>query len=276
MSRLAITSIVAAAAIAVLGPSSAALAAGGTASGADLQASGSASTGSPVAGQPFTYNFQVKNAGPSDASSSSFSDQLPAGTVLTSAQATSNGVATQCSAADGSGAKVVSCDLGTILKGGQATVQINVNAPSTAGTYSDTGTASSPLADPQPSNNSATVTVKVQPLPTCTLPAGQTTMHGMVMEKYTNSSGLFEDFLFQVNGVNYYVKTNFYDGTLPLTSIVNLLCKPVSTVFVQGGEFIDVTGTDSGTTITLPGTTTPIEVLNASVIQVPFYFDKAL
>jgi hypothetical protein len=108
------------------------------------------------------------------------------------------------------------------------------------------------------------------------MPAGQTTQHGVVMQKYTNGSGLFENFLFQVDGVNYFVKTNFYDGTQPLTHIVNLLCKPVSTVFVQGGGFVDVTGTDSGSTIVLPGTTAPIEVLDASVIQVPFYFDKAL
>jgi hypothetical protein len=101
-------------------------------------------------------------------------------------------------------------------------------------------------------------------------------VHGMVMEKFTNSSGLFEDLVLSVGATSYYVKTNFYDGTQPLTSILNLLCKPVSTVFVQGGEFVDVTGTDTGTTITLPGTSTPVPVLRASVIQVPFYFDKAL
>jgi uncharacterized repeat protein (TIGR01451 family) len=275
VSRFLVPSLIAAATIASFVPASAAFAAGGTTTGADLQTSGSASTGSPVAGAPFVYNFQVKNSGPQDAYPSSFSDQLPAGTVLDSAQASSNGVVTQCTAADGAGAKVVTCDLGDILKGGQAAVQINVHAPTTAGTYSDTGTASSPLTDPQPSNNSATVAVKVQPLPTCTNPAGQTT-NGMVMEKYTNSSGLFEDFLYQVNGTNYYVKTNFYDGTQPLTSIINLLCKTVSTVFIQGGELVTVTGTPTGTTITLPGTTTPVPVIVASQIQVPFLFDKAV
>lgn len=279
MSRFLISSFAAAAAaVAVLGPASAAFAAGGvsTSGGADLQTSGSASTGSPIAGAPFIYSFQVKNSGPQDAYPSSFSDQLPAGTALDSAQASSNGVVTQCSAADGNGAKVVTCDLGDLLKGGQATVQINVHAPTTAGTYTDTGTASSPLTDPQPSNNSANVTVKVQPLPTCTVPAGQTTRNGMVMEKYTSSSGLFEDFLYQVNGISYYVKTNFYDGTQPLTSIINLLCKPVGTVFIQGGELVTVTGTDTGSTITLPGTSSPIPVIDASQVQVPFLFDKAL
>src|SRR5689334_8623568 len=41
--------------------------AGGTATGADLQMSGSASTGSPDAGAQLTYTFQVKNTGPDSA-----------------------------------------------------------------------------------------------------------------------------------------------------------------------------------------------------------------
>jgi len=263
-----ITSVAAAAALFAFGPGSA-LAAGGNATGADLQVSGSASTGSPVTGQPFSYTFQIKNSGPQNAAGATFTDQLPAGMTLVNSP-------TWCSSADNGGATLVTCDLGTLFKSGQTNVTMNVKAPDTAGTYSNTGTASSSLADPQPSNSSSTVSVKVAPQPSCSLPAGQTTRHGMVMAKYTNSSGLFEDFLFQAGAQNYYVKTNFYDGTQPLTSIINLLCKPVTTVFIQGGEQIDVTGTDTGSTITLPGTTTAIPVIDANVIQVPFTFDKAV
>ena len=262
------TTLAAAAALAGLAPA-AALAGGGTTTGADLQTSGSASTGSPIAGAPFTYTFQVKNSGPQDATAASFSDQLPDGTTFDGANV-NNGPST-CTAAGGA----VRCGLGTLAKGGQATVTLFVHAPQAGGTYANTGTASSDVADPAPANNAATVSVKVQPLPTCALPAGQTTLHGLVMWKSTNSSGLFENFELSSNGVNYYVRTNFYDGTQPLTSIINLLCKPVSTVFVQVGNFIDVTGTDGGT-IVLPGTSTPTPVLDASVIQVPFTFDKAL
>ena len=274
MPRTVITSIVAAAAIAVFGPASAALAAGGTTTGADLQTSGSASSGSVIVGDSLNYTFQIKNSGPQDAAGARFSDQLPPGMTFVAASVA--GARNSCRGADNGGATLVTCDLGTLLKSGQANINVAVKAPQTAGTYSNTGTASSGIADPQPSNNSATVGVKVQPLPTCQLPAGQTTRHGMVMEKFANSSGLFEDFVLQVNGQNYYVKTNFYDGTRPLTSIINLLCKPVTTVFIQGGEQIDVTGTDTGNTITLPGTTTAIPVIDANVIQVPFTFDKAV
>jgi uncharacterized repeat protein (TIGR01451 family) len=270
-----LTTSLAAAAIAVLAPASTALAAGGGGStGADLQVSGSASTGSPLAGDSFSYTFQVKNSGPQDASGASFSDQLPAGMTLVGASA-GQGLG-PCTSVDSASGTLVTCDLRTLLKGGQDTIQVAVKAPQAEGTYSNTGTASSLLSDPKPSNNSSTVNVSVKPLPTCTLPAGQTTLKGTVMQKFTNTNGLFEDFVLQVGGVNYYVKTNFYDGTQPLTSIINLLCKPVTTVFVQGGEQVDVTGTDTGSTITLPGTTTPIPVIDGRLIQVPFAFDMAV
>jgi uncharacterized repeat protein (TIGR01451 family) len=272
--RSVITSLAAAAAIAVFGPASAAFASGGTATGADLQTSGSASSGSVHVGDSLNYTFQLKNSGPQDAAGATFSDQLPSGMTFLGASVA--GARNSCTGTDSTNGTLVTCDLGTLLKAGQATISVGVKAPQIAGTYANTGTASSSTTDPQPSNNSAGVSVKVQPLPTCTLPSGQTTRHGVVMAKYTNSSGLFEDFLFQVNGQNYYVKTNFYDGTQPLTSIINLLCKPVTTVFVQGGEQVDVTGTDTGSTITLPGTTASIPVIDAAVIQVPFTFDKAV
>src|SRR4051812_18320217 len=77
--RKTLTILVAALTVAAIDPVPSALAAGGggTGSGADLQVSGSASTGSPVAGTPFIYAFQIKNSGPSAASATTFTDQLP-------------------------------------------------------------------------------------------------------------------------------------------------------------------------------------------------------
>jgi uncharacterized repeat protein (TIGR01451 family) len=287
LSRSFLRTIAVAASVAAFGPASTALAQGGatggggggsTTGGADLQVSGSASTGSLVVGQPYSYNFQIKNSGPQDATGATFSDQLPAGAVLTGWTA-SFGVSCSTSPDTGSGV-LFTCNLGTLAKSGQDTISINLNASKTTGTYSNTGTASSSLTDPQPSNNSSTSTVNVGPLPNCGVPAGQTTFTGTVMEKFYNSAGLFTDFVLQINGTNYYVKTNFYDASLPqpLTSEVNLLCKVVNNVnaFTQGFDTDIVTGVDTGTTITLPGTTTPIEVIQASKIEVPYYFDKAV
>src|SRR3954468_16952165 len=79
--RVMLTKLVtAAAAVALFAPGSTALAAG-TGSGADLQVSGSSSVGSPVQGQPYVYTYQVKNSGPQDASSVTFTDDLAAGTL---------------------------------------------------------------------------------------------------------------------------------------------------------------------------------------------------
>jgi len=83
-------------ALCVLLPTSAALAAGGTTTGADLQVSGSASTGSPAPGATYTYTFQIKNAGPDAATSAVFSNPLPAGTVYN--YATDNGSTLPCAA----------------------------------------------------------------------------------------------------------------------------------------------------------------------------------
>ena len=127
-----------------------------TTGGADLQVSGSASTGSPNAGAAFSYTFQVKNSGPDSATSATFSDTLPAGVGYN--VATVNGSAASCSNVD----VTVSCDLGALASGGQATVIINAYAPATVGTYSNTGTATSGVPDPNTANNSVTVTVQVK------------------------------------------------------------------------------------------------------------------
>jgi uncharacterized repeat protein (TIGR01451 family) len=146
---------VAALALAALASTSAALAAGGG-TGANLQISGSASTGSPNAGAAFSYTFSVKNSGPEAANAATFSDTLPAGVGLNAA--TVNGSATACTIVDGT----VSCALGTLANGGQATIVVNANAPWPAGTYSNTASTTSDTADPNTTNNSVTVTMQVK------------------------------------------------------------------------------------------------------------------
>ena len=150
-----------AAVLAGLVPASAALASGGTSFGADLQVSGNASTGSPNAGAPLNYTVLVKNSGPEAAGAVVLSDPLPAGTVYN--YATANGSTLPC-AAFGSldGGATVSCNLGSIAKGGQATVVVSVNAPLSPAIFSNTGTVTSSTADPATTNNSVTVTAEVR------------------------------------------------------------------------------------------------------------------
>ena len=125
-------------------------------SGADLQVSGSASTGSPNPGATFTYTFQVKNSGPNPATAPTLTDALPVGTGFVSAAV--NGVPGACSLVD----TMVSCNLGDLASGAQATVAIAVTAPLAAGTFTNTGSVASSVLDPNGSNNSVTVNAQVK------------------------------------------------------------------------------------------------------------------
>jgi uncharacterized repeat protein (TIGR01451 family) len=144
----------AATALAVFATASVALG-GGSTTGADIQVSGSASTGSPNTGASYSYTFQARNSGPATATAATFTDTLPAGVGFLSA--TVNGVAGACRALTS-----VTCDLGDLVSGGQATVVINASAPVTVGTYTNTGTATSSVSDPNLANNSATVSIQVK------------------------------------------------------------------------------------------------------------------
>lgn len=252
--------LVAAVALLAAFVSASAVQAAGT--GADLQISGSASSGSPNPGGALAYTFQVKNSGPDAANGIVFSDPIPAGMTYTGSAIA--GYPGACSFAGG----VVTCNVFTLAKGSQLNVEVDVAAPLTSGSYPNTATVSSATTDPQPGNNSSTVTVQVKAV-VCPAPAGQSWQSGLVMGKFTNSSGLFENFTWSSNGVNYFVRTNFYDGSAPLTSVINLNCKTSPNLFIQVGNFVNVIGTPDG--FLADGT----PVIDASIVQVLTFADKA-
>jgi uncharacterized repeat protein (TIGR01451 family) len=239
--------------------------AGGGAGGADVQVSGSASTGAPTAGATFTYTFQVKNSGSVSASDVVFTDELPDGTGFNYAVKTIGGANYLC---EGQG-MLVTCNLGTMPKGTQYSVTISLNAPVTVGTFANTGAAASGTADVQPANNASTVTAQVKtPLAACPVPAGETTAMAMVMLGYSISSPngpLLQDLIVDINGVQYYVFTNFWDGTAPLTTVINLDCKQSPVQFIGVGNFVNITGVPAGTVV-VGGTELP--AIDASVVQV--------
>lgn len=238
-----------------------------TPSAADIQISELVSSVSPNAGAEFFYTFAVMNLGPGPAANVILSDALPVGVGYNFA--TVNGDATQCSIQN----MTVSCGVGTLAKGAQATVVVDVNAPVAAGALSNGASVISSVADPQTINNSATATIQVNPaVAACSTPSGETTFSGLVMWKGTNSFGLFEDFGFSAGGVNYTVLTNFYDGGSPLTTVINLDCKQSPVQFTQVGNFVNVTGT-VGSEI-LPGSKTPTPVIHASIVQVLTHKDR--
>jgi uncharacterized repeat protein (TIGR01451 family) len=119
----------------------------------DVQVTGSSNQGSPPLGSLFTYTFQVKNNGPfATFGGVSFTDPLPA--ALTFA-----GVTTDTGACT-SGA-IVSCALGDLAVGAQATIRIDVQAPTTAQSVTNTASVaiSGPETDRNPANDAVSVTV---------------------------------------------------------------------------------------------------------------------
>jgi uncharacterized repeat protein (TIGR01451 family) len=257
-----------------------ALAAGGTtatAGGADIQISGSSSVGSPMQGQPYTYTFQVKNSGPQGDQGVVFTDDLTSGR-LNAVQALWNGyIPERCSStSDGNGGTLATCYLG-LERPDFVTVTLNVTAPSTIGSFSNTATATASLTDPQPSNNASTVNVKVASS-ACPLPAGQPTTSGTITGVWLDSLGFgipAKLTLAGNDGTNYTVLMNFLgDPTQPATTAINLLCKVVPPKFYVVG----VGGTDNVTgpvaMEVLPGDTVATPVIHAMVVQVPFWTDK--
>lgn len=229
----------------------------------DIQLSGSASSGSPDAGASVSYTFQLRNGSANAASNVVFTDTLPAGTAYLGAGVT--GVPFGCSQA----MMVVTCNIGTVLKGSQYNIVVTITAPITAGEFTNTGIVTTDTPDSQSSNNSAAVTAQIRTaLAACAQTAGLTTSDGLVMFGVLDSFSAYEQFELQVNGVNYWVVTNYFDGTQPLTTVINLDCKTSPAQFVQVGNFVNVSGTLDGTTITLPGQTASLPVLRANVIQV--------
>lgn len=118
----------------------------------DVQVTGSSNNGSPPLGSLFTYTFQVKNNGPfATFGGVSFTDPLPAS--LTFVSLTTN--LGTCA-----GGATVSCALGDLAVGAQATIQITVRAPLTAQTIVNTASAAiGAQSDSNPANNSVSVTV---------------------------------------------------------------------------------------------------------------------
>ncbi len=101
-----------------------------------------------------TYTLVVTNNGPNPSPATTVTDVLPAGASFISSTTTQG----SCS-----GTSTVTCNLGTVASGANATVTIVVRF-STAGTRTNTATVSSQAPDTNTSNNSATATTTVNTL----------------------------------------------------------------------------------------------------------------
>ena len=113
---------------------------------ADLQLEKTATPESAIVGDPLTYTLTVTNNGPSAASNTVLTDELP-GSYEPSAITTSQGTC-------GEPTIVVTCDLGTIPNGGSVVVTIE-GSPTTGGTLDNFAFVDADELDPQPGDNQA-------------------------------------------------------------------------------------------------------------------------
>lgn len=123
----------------------------------DEQLTGSASTGSPALGANFSYNFQIKNAGPwGTFGGVTFTDVLPTSVTYVGYTAAAGVV---CGAAG----QTVTCQIpDRINQNGQATtITLTVAAPSTAQQIVNTASIAftSPQTDSNASNDTLAITV---------------------------------------------------------------------------------------------------------------------
>jgi len=133
----------------------------GTATGADLRVTNSATPNPVVAGQNITYTQVVSNAGPAAATNLTFTEALPANTTFVS-MSTPAGWSCSTPAVGVSG--TITCTISALAVGGSATFQpvLKVTAGTAAGTViSDSVSINSTTPDPNPTSNDATANVTV-------------------------------------------------------------------------------------------------------------------
>jgi len=143
---------------------------------ADLSITKSVAPNPGVAGGAFTYNILVKNAGPDTAKNAIVVDQLSGKFTGVTATPSTGSCTTASEQAD---TTTLTCDLGDLASGAQATITIKVTGDSPASVLSNLAAVYSDTHDPLLGNNVATAdTIQAGegPIPTPSPTAGPTTI----------------------------------------------------------------------------------------------------
>ncbi|THG31343.1 DUF11 domain-containing protein [Glaciibacter flavus] len=129
---------------------------------ADTAITKSVVTDDPRAGQPVAFLLQAVNNGPATAPDTVFTDTLPVGTRLISAEVTGGGA--KCTTTEQEGNIVVDCPVGPLAVGASASVVITLDTSAlTVTAFSNTGYVGSGALDDSLSDNDATARVELGP-----------------------------------------------------------------------------------------------------------------
>ena len=140
--------------------------------GVDLTVTKSASPPTPTAGDVITYTVVVSNLGSTGATQVLLDDAVPANTTFESAFFTAGGGtgAPFCAPPSVTPNGHIQCVINFLPPGPgfSFTIRVRVNQDAVGATITNTATVSSPAADTNPANNSATVQTNVSPVPPVT------------------------------------------------------------------------------------------------------------
>ncbi|MGH9744909.1 MAG: InlB B-repeat-containing protein, partial [Candidatus Acidiferrales bacterium] len=205
--------------------------------GADMQVTMSAAPSPALQNSNLTYTIVVKNNGALSAANVAMTDAFPAGVNFVSSSST---VGT-CS-----GTTTVTCNLGTMTNGSNATITIVVK-PTNTGALVNTVNVTSTTPDPVTSDNSATTSTTV---------SGPAATHFSVTAPANATSGT--QFNFTVTALDASNATvTGYLGTVRFTSSDGAAMLPSNSALVNGvGTFPAVLGSAGAQTITATDTVT--------------------
>ena len=218
-----------------------------------------------AAGTNLTYNINVTNNGPSDASSVTMSDTLPPNTTFVS-ESQPTGPAFICTNPPLGGTGTVSCSIATLTAGTSATfaivVQVSPAAP--VGPSSNTATVSTSTTDPNPGNNSSTAITAIA-LATADLLITKTPAPG----PYGTGQPLTYTIVVANNGPNTALSVVVTDtlpaGTTLQSSTPAGACSGTTVVTCNAGTLVNGATATFTLTILLPTTAGPIT--NTAVVS---------
>jgi uncharacterized repeat protein (TIGR01451 family) len=218
-----------------------------------------------AAGTNLTYNINVMDTGPSDASSVTMADTLPPNTTFVS-ESQLTGPAFTCTNPPPGGTGAVSCSIATLTAGTSATFSIVVQIAPAApvGPSSNTATVTTSSTDPNSANNSSTAVTTIA-LATADLSITKTPGPG----PYGTGMPLTYTIVVTNGGptaaASVTVTDTFPAGTTLQSSTPSGACSGTTTVTCNAGTLANGASATFTLTITLPSTPGPIT--NTAVVS---------